>query len=147
MKYSAVIGLAALVLAGSVQAEEHVVEMKNMGTDGPMVFEPAVVKAAVGDTVRFVPTNPGHNSVSSEGLIPAGATAWEGSLSQEVTVTLDAEGVYVYECDPHTMMAMVGVIVAGEPVNLEEIRANARDLEDEFLANQDRLNKYLSDVE
>ena len=45
------------------------------------------------------------------------------------------------------MMAMVGVIVAGEPVNLEEIRANAGDLESEFLANQDRLNNYLSDVE
>lgn len=147
MKYSVVIGLAALALAGSVHAEEHVVEMKNMGDQGPMVFEPAVVKAAVGDTVRFVPTNPGHNSVSAEGLIPEGATAWEGSLSQEVTVTLDAEGVYVYECEPHTMMAMVGVIVAGEPVNLEDIRANMDDLESEFLANQDRLSNYLSDVE
>lgn len=147
MKYPVIIGLAAMALAGSVQAEEHVVEMKNMGAEGPMVFEPAVVQAAVGDTVRFVPTNPGHNSVSTEGLIPAGATAWEGGLGQEVTVTLDAEGVYVYECEPHTMMAMVGVIVAGEPVNLEEIRANAGDLESEFLANQDRLNNYLSDVE
>lgn len=147
MKYPVMIGLAAMALAGSVHAEEHVVEMKNMGDQGPMVFEPAVVKAAVGDTVRFVPTNPGHNSVSAEGLIPEGATAWEGSLSQEVTVTLDAEGVYVYECEPHTMMAMVGVIVAGEPVNLEEIRANADDLESEFLANQDRLSNYLSEVE
>jgi len=147
MKYPVMIGLAALALAGSVHAEEHVVEMKNMGDQGPMVFEPAVVKAAVGDTVRFVPTNPGHNSVSAEGLIPEGATAWEGSLSQEVTVTLDAEGVYVYECEPHTMMAMVGVIVAGEPVNLEDIRANMDDLESEFLANQDRLSNYLSDVE
>lgn len=147
MKYPVMIGLATLALAGSVHAEEHVVEMKNMGDQGPMVFEPAVVKAAVGDTVRFVPTNPGHNSVSAEGLIPEGATAWEGSLSQEVTVTLDAEGVYVYECEPHTMMAMVGVIVAGEPVNLEDIRANMDDLESEFLANQDRLSNYLSDVE
>lgn len=147
MKYPVMIGLAALALAGSVHAEEHVVEMKNMGDQGPMVFEPAVVKAAVGDTIRFVPTNPGHNSVSAEGLIPEGATAWEGSLSQEVTVTLDAEGVYVYECEPHTMMAMVGVIVAGEPVNLEDIRANMDDLESEFLANQDRLSNYLSDVE
>ena len=43
-------------------------------------------------------------------MIPAGAEPWVGALSQDIEVTLTEEGVYVYQCTPHNMMAMVGVI-------------------------------------
>lgn len=129
------------------QAAEHIVEMKNIGADGPMVFEPGVVRAAVGDTVKFVATDAAHNSESVAGLIPDGATAWKGTMNQEITVTLDAEGVYVYQCLPHTIMAMVGVIVAGEPTNLEAIKTNAESLKSQFMASQERLDNYLGQLE
>ena len=33
-----------------------------MGTDGAMVFEPAVIKVSVGDTIHFKATDAAHNS-------------------------------------------------------------------------------------
>lgn len=141
--------LTALLIAASnvAFADEHEVHMMTMGTSGMMVFEPAVLKVAVGDTVTFVPTNPSHNSESVEGLSPEGAATWKGSISQAVTVTIDKEGVYVYECQPHAMMAMVGVIVAGEAVNLDAIKSASADLKSKFVANQDRLDTYLAELE
>lgn len=61
----------------------------------------------------------------------------------KVSVTLDREGVYVYQCMPHLMLAMVGVIVAGEPANLEDIKKKSASLEAKFAGNKDRLKKYL----
>ena len=31
-------------------------------------------------------------------------------MNQDIEVTLTEEGVYVYQCTPHNMMAMIGVI-------------------------------------
>lgn len=139
---------AALVLAAmsatSVWSEEHTVEMKNTGPDGVMVFAPGFLNVSVGDTVHFVPTDPAHNSESVAGLIPEGATPWKGVMSQKVSVTLDKEGVYVYKCLPHAMMAMVGVVVVGEPTNLDKIKADAAALKATFAMNKDRLDKYLA---
>ena len=137
--------LFALGLAGA--AEEHTVEMKNMGADGSMVFEPAVIKVAVGDTVNFVLIDQLHNSESVEGLTPEGSVTWQGGMNQNISVTLDKEGVYVYQCTPHVMLGMVGVIVAGEPVNLEAIKSDSKALSGMFVMNKDRLDKYLSQVE
>ena len=90
--------LAAITLTAAltnvVFADNHEVQMLNAGTDGVMVFEPAVLKVNPGDTVTFKSANPGHNSASMEGMIPAGAESWNGGMSQDVTVTLNAEGVY-----------------------------------------------------
>ena len=91
-----------------------------------MVFEPAVIKVAVGDTVNFVLVDMAHNSESVEGLTPEGSVTWKGKDNQNVSVTLDKEGVYVYQCKPHIMLGMVGVIVAGEPVNLEAIKSASK---------------------
>ena len=89
-------------------SEAHVVKMLNSGKEGMMVFEPAVLTIKKGDTVKFVATDLSHNSSSVEGMIPEGATPWVGALSQDIEVTLTEEGVYVYQCTPHNMMAMVG---------------------------------------
>lgn len=138
---------AALLASCSVAlAAEHTVMMKNTGADGTMVFEPAVLRVAVGDTVHFEPTDPGHNSEVIDNLMPVGATGWKGGINQKVSVTLDKEGVYVYKCLPHTVMAMVGVVVAGNPVNLDEIKTNAASVTAGFALNKDRLDKYLAQV-
>ena len=109
-----------------------------------MVFEPAVLRVNVGDTIHFEPTDPAHNSESVPGLTPADSVTWKGTMNEKISVTLDKEGVYVYQCTPHLPLAMVGVIVAGEPTNMEQIRANADSLTKKFGMNQDRLEQYLS---
>ena len=146
MKLKFFIFTSLIFCASQLFAAEHTVQMKNSGNGGIMVFEPAVLNVAVGDTVTFLPTDAAHNSQSVEGLIPAGATSWNGTLSQKVTVTIDKEGVYVYKCLPHAIMAMVGVIVAGEPTNLEEIKANVAALSSTFVTNKDRLDGYLAQI-
>ena len=50
---------------------EHTVKMLNMGVDGSMVFEPAVLKVSKGDTIHFKAVDLSHNSASIEGMIPA----------------------------------------------------------------------------
>jgi len=139
-------GLALAVCASFANAAEHTVMMKNSSADGSMVFEPAVLHVEVGDTVHFEPTEPGHNSESISNLIPAGATGWKGGMMKKVSVTLDKEGVYVYKCRPHEIMAMVGVVVAGKPTNLEEIKTNAAKLSASFVMNKDRLTNYLNQI-
>src|SRR5690606_14787757 len=43
---------AILAFAGGAAAEEHVVEMLNKGEKGAMVFQPSLIRAAPGDTVK-----------------------------------------------------------------------------------------------
>lgn len=147
MKLKLLLAVCLLFALGLAGAAEHTVEMKNMGADGPMVFEPAVIKVAVGDTVNFVLIDQLHNSESVEGLTPEGSVTWKGGMNQNISVTLDKEGVYVYQCTPHVMLGMVGVIVAGEPVNLEAIKSDSKELSGMFVMNKDRLDKYLSQIE
>ena len=79
MNIKTIICTTILFASSTIFAEEHTVEMKNSGTDGMMVFEPSVLKAAVGDTVHFVPTDMAHNSESVPGLTPEGSATWKGS--------------------------------------------------------------------
>lgn len=111
--------IALLTIAGSANAEEHVVQMLNKGEKGSMVFQPALIRAVPGDTIKFVPTDKSHNAEIIKGMIPDGAEAFKGKASEEITVTLTKEGVYGVKCAPHYGMGMVALIVVGKPVNLE----------------------------
>ena len=126
------------------EGSEHIVKMLNSGEDGTMVFEPAVLKVSVGDTIHFKATNLSHNSASMAGMIPSAAASWAGALSQDISVTLDKEGVYVYQCDPHVMMAMIGVIQVGEASNIEQINKSVANKKSQFMLNSERLENYLS---
>ncbi|WP_210426306.1 pseudoazurin [Marinobacter confluentis] len=137
-------GLFAAMVSTSAMAAEHVVEMKNSGADGAMVFEPGYLEAEKGDTVKFVMTDPAHNSVSE--VVPEGAESWSGAINKEITVTLDAEGVYVYKCTPHAPLNMAGVIKVGEPTNYDEAKAAVEKLTAAAATNKDRLTDYFSQV-
>lgn len=113
----------AVALAGVAGAAEIEVKMLNKGEKGMMVFEPDFVSAAPGDTIRFVPTDKGHNVETIKGMIPEGAEAFKSKFSEEFTITLDKEGVYGVKCTPHYGMGMVALIEVGEPVNLAEAKA------------------------
>ena len=143
-----VIMLATLLLPGSIYAAEHQVKMLNSGADGYMVFEPAVLSVQMGDTVTFVATDMAHNSASIAGMIPGGASPWYGEISTDITVTFDQAGVYVYQCTPHAMMAMVGVINVGEGKgNLAAIKTAAVKKSTGFVANKERLDNYLAQLD
>src|SRR5690606_8358648 len=64
---------AAIMVAGAAGAAEIEIRMLNKGEKGAMVFEPDYVKAAPGDTIRFVSTDKGHNAETIKGMIPEGA--------------------------------------------------------------------------
>tara|TARA_B100000214_G_scaffold287740_1_gene217339 strand:+ start:169 stop:528 length:360 start_codon:yes stop_codon:yes gene_type:complete len=118
--------------------------MLNLGTEGMMVFEPGYLRVEVGDTINFIATDMTHNTESIAGLIPQGAKGWTGAINENVSVVIDKEGVYVYQCTPHLVLGMVGVIQAGEPVNKEEVMANVDKVT--IAVNQERLTNYLNQI-
>lgn len=123
---------AGLMVAGTAlcssmaSAADFEVKMLNKGADGEaMVFEPAALRVAVGDTVHFVPVDKGHDAAAVKELIPEGTEEFKGKMNQELTVTFTKEGAYVIKCSPHWGMGMVALIVAGDgaPANLEAVKA------------------------
>ncbi|MEX0758044.1 MAG: pseudoazurin, partial [Tistlia sp.] len=125
-KFAPAVAATALLLGltagtGAAFAADHEVQMLNRGEAGMMVFEPAYLEVAPGDTVTFVPTDASHNAETIDGMLPAGAEAFVGKMNKAVTVTFETEGVYGYKCKPHLPMGMVGVVVVGDPAaNLAE---------------------------
>jgi len=107
--------VAALAIAGPAAAKDHQVKMLNSGARGAMVFEPALVKVAPGDTVTFLATDKGHNAEVISGMIPAGAAPFKGKMNQNLTIKFTKPGVYGYKCLPHYGMGMVGAVIVGDP--------------------------------
>jgi pseudoazurin len=112
--------VALVLCAGAASAETITVQMLNRGEDGAMVFEPSFVQAQPGDVITFVPTDKGHNAATLEDLVPEGAEPFEGAMNEEISITVEAEGLYGVECTPHKAM--------GAPTNLEAAQAVAEGL-------------------
>lgn len=129
MKYvqsliGAVLG-ASVLLSSAVMAENHIVQAQ------VTAFKPLVVKIAPGDTVSWEGMN-GHISNteftkkdgSKTQFIPAGAEGWASAMGENYqTKELTVEGIYLYKCDPHWGAGMGGVIIVGNPTNLDDIEA------------------------
>jgi len=109
-------GIVLASLIGSAAFAERIdVQMLNVGTDGErMVFEPAFVQAAPGDTIRFLASDRGHNAEIAADMLPEGAEAFKGRVNEEIEMTLDVEGVYGVICKPHFAMGMVMTIAVGD---------------------------------
>ncbi|MEM1197349.1 MAG: plastocyanin/azurin family copper-binding protein [Pseudomonadota bacterium] len=114
--------------APEVEANGTVIEI-NMYTKDPddssalQVYKPRLVTANVGDTIKFLATNPTHQSSSIDGMIPDGVEGWEGKINQEVTYVIPKAGVYGYKCVPHYAAGMVGLIVVEGGDNAEAAKA------------------------
>lgn len=140
-------GAVAVVafLAAPAFAADHEILMLNKGADGAMVFEPAFLKIAPGDSVTFVPTDKGHYVESIKDMIPDGAEAFKSKMNQTFQITLDQPGSYAVKCLPHFGMGMVGLIVVGdEPGDLEQLKAmkmpkKAKDRMDVAIAAAEQL--------
>lgn len=115
--------IALMTFAGAAAAAEVEVKMLDKGTQGVMVFEPALVKIEPGDSVKFIASNKGHNAETIKGMLPDGVTPFVGKINQEIAVTFDKPGVYGVKCLPHYGMGMVALVVVGAPVNKDEAMA------------------------
>lgn len=113
--------VAALLIGGGLvaapgSAKDIVVKMKNQGTGGLMVFEPAYVSAALGDKVHFVPADMGHNAGPIAGMVPEGTDMTQGAMNKEYVLNVTKPGLYGIKCMPHYVMGMVALVKAGKGV-------------------------------
>lgn len=116
--------IVALLGATPTLAANFEVQMLNKGEAGAMVFEPAFVKVAPGDTVTFLPTDKGHNAETIKDMLPEGAEVFKGGMGKEVVVTFTVPGAYGIKCQPHFAMGMIALVVVGDaPANIEAVKA------------------------
>ena len=105
----------------SFGSETHIVKMLNNSDQGSMVFEPAFIKINKGDSITFEMTDAGHNAVTVVG--PAGSEPFDTKYKPSTTVKFDVNGLYLYKCAPHAMMAMAGLIQVSDANNKESMKA------------------------
>ena len=135
------------LLTSFAVAENFEVKMVNADASGQvMVFDPPFIRANIGDTVTFLPTDMLHNSQSVPGLIPSSASSWNGGMNEKITIELNAEGVYVYQCTPHIALGMIGVIQVGSPTNIRDVKESISSLESMIVMNKERVQQYLAKV-
>ena len=101
------------------RAEEHSVNAE------ARIFNPDILYVKPGDSISFV-NMPSHDSKSVDGFIPEGAEPWESGIGNNLTVKLDKEGTYLYVCVPHLGFGMVGIIVVGEPKDIDDVMTRAQ---------------------
>ena len=117
-------GFALMAATSPALAENFEIHMLNKGETGAMVFEPAFVRVAPGDTVTFIATDKGHNAETIKDMLPEGAEAFKGAMGKDIEVTFTADGAYGIKCAPHLGMGMVALVVVGDgPVDVDALRA------------------------
>ncbi len=116
-----------LASAGSAWAASHTVQV---GPGGSIVFSPATLNIAVGDTVTF--TSDGthtHNATSDAGAVTTfrcangcdgtGGNGTPSGTPWTATVTFPTPGSINYHCEIHGSFGMVGTINVTVPVELQ----------------------------
>jgi pseudoazurin len=115
-----------LVLPASVNASDMTIQMlnKDIGSKKRNIYSPALIQIELGDTVKWVATDRGHNVEFVRGAVPEGVKPFRSALGKDVSYTFSTPGAYVFKCTPHYGLGMVGIIIVGEtPDNLLDIAA------------------------
>lgn len=116
---------AALLVGSSVAAFAETIEIQMLNENEAgekMVFSQELIRAEVGDVIRFVPTDRSHNAQSVKGALPEGQEAFKGRMNQEIEYVVTETGLTAVVCQPHQTMGMVALIVVGNDVsNADEI--------------------------
>lgn len=107
--------ISGVLIGSTAMAQTHEVKMLNRGAAGSMVYEPSYLQIAPGDTVKFIPTQSGHNAATLPQMLPIGALAFKGKINQPIEQTFTVPGLYGIQCIPHLAMGMVMLIQVGEP--------------------------------
>ena len=97
----------------------YTVKMLNEGPTGAMVFEPDFIKINTCDSINFEMTDAGHNAVTI--AAPKDSLPFDTQYKPSTTVQFDTKGLYLYQCSPHAMMAMAGLIQVSDSSNKSEI--------------------------
>jgi len=118
----ATLALAPFLISAS-HAVEHQILMLNKGEKGGMVYQPDFVRAAPGDTIKFIPTDKGHNVESIKGMLPDGVKKFRSKFNKEYVLEPKVDGLYGIKCTPHYGLGMVALIAVGEPTNEEDALA------------------------
>ena len=80
-----------------------------------------VAKINVGDTIEWLPKNEGHN-VEFLGGPNMSSLPESSEVDAFHSITFDASGVFLYHCEPHGNMGMLGLVIVGNDLhNLKEI--------------------------
>lgn len=107
------IGSAVAAFADTIE-----IEMLNSNEAGDrMVFSQELIRAEVGDVIRFVPTDPSHNAQSVRGALPEGQDDFRGRMNKAVEYTVTETGLTAVICQPHQSMGMVALIVVGNDLS------------------------------
>ena len=122
--------LSTALLVGSscaAFAETIEIEMLNKNEAGDrMVFSQELIRAEVGDLIRFVPTDKSHNAQSVKGALPENQEAFKGKMNSVVEYTVTETGLTAVVCLPHQAMGMVALVVVGDDLSNAEQVLDAR---------------------
>ena len=135
--------LFAFLFTTPAYVEETIVEMLNKREDGArMVYSEDITRINVGDSIRWLPTDKGHNVEFIAG--PEGYELPKRSkFNKEVVLTFDIPGVYLYQCTPHKGMGMIAlVVVGGDTSNVEQVATTKV-----FGGSKKKLKKLLEEVQ
>ena len=120
--------LIPFLLAAPASAAEVRIETLNKSGDQRFVYTPDLVRIEPGDTVVFVPTDKGHNTVSIDDMVPNGVEPINIGFNKQGAVTFDRPGVYGIKCTPHAGLGMVALIVVGDAAVDDEVHGAAAKL-------------------
>ena len=115
-----IINIAVFLLSISAYSKEIIIDMLNKREDGErMVYSQDIAKVNVGDTIKWLPTDGGHNVE-----FVAGPDKFEippkSFINREVSIKFDIPGIYLYVCSPHSIMGMIGLVVVGDDLSNKE---------------------------
>ena len=110
----------SLLIASPAIASDVTVEMLNKDANGNrQVYSQEILEIAAGSTVKWVPTNKGHNV---EIIASPNDMKFKSKNGKEASITFETPGIYYYWCTPHKGMGMIGlVVVGGDTSNKEQI--------------------------
>ena len=81
-----------------------------------------VARIEVGDTIKWLPKNEGHNVEFLAGPKMSSLPA-KSKIDESHSVLFNLPGVYLYGCTPHGNMGMLGLVIVGNDLhNLESIK-------------------------
>ena len=84
-------------------------------------FSKEVAYIDVGDTIEWLPKNEGHN-VKFLGGPNISSLPQSSEVDAFHSITFETTGVYLYHCEPHGNMGMLGLVIVGNDFNnLKEI--------------------------
>ena len=111
-----VLSIALLVLPKFVSANDLEIEFTENDS-----YSIEVARISVGDTIKWLPKNEGHNVEFFAG--PEISLPLKSEMDQTYSVVFSTPGVYLYGCTPHANMGMLGLIIVGNDLdNLDSVK-------------------------